>query len=465
MNFLGRVRHWLRQRRRKFVAKGKKAELREFVYLDEVSVYSLIASRLGPVAAQFTETQKRSLEDEYSGSITGSAVGIVKGESTTRSLEVQTSGSQVVRKSIVQTTFKELYDYEKDTLAIRPRDRETTIAPTRDISNLRMTIDKLVDSGWIIDPDTLTRGRLFEAEVDLEADAIFRVSAVMSAILGITRDSSPEIFGLNNFSDINQVESVNRILEELFVGLVPIRGRLIDYDVITLEGKDWLVHRMARKLLHDHATKSQEAYVVCVAEQALFWKDLRRVLFSGSRFRVLCRIAEDGLNDSWTPIKLVHVLNELNPTLGRGLESACQTALAAMGTTNHSIQTEDTHTVYMRGALMRYAQMLAKHYGHTIGDECLTDLKTMADRQFGTTDDIHARRRAFGHIAKVLEQRFQIERDPMVEAQFRQTALLDMGLSISGQLQPVATLTEPATRSIKSAGERFLDSELVAIYW
>ena len=465
MSLLERAQQWFRRRRRKLAAKGKKAELREFVYLDEVSVYSLIASRLGPVAAEFTATEKKSLQDELSGSVGGGAVGIVKGESSTRALEVQTIGSQVVRKSIVQTTFKELYDFEEDTLAIRPGTQETPPVCAHDVSTLESTIDKLVDSVWVIDPNTLTRGRLFEAEVELAADAIFRVSAVMSAILGITRDIRPEMFGLRDFSAFDQVESVNRILEKLFVGLVPIRGRLIDYNVIRIRGKDWLVHRKACKSLGDEATTSQHAYVVCVAEQALFWKDVRRVLFSGSRFRVLCRIAQDGLQDSWTPIKLVHVLNEVNPTLGRTLENASRSALAAMGSADQSAEADDTRMEYMKEALIGYAQMLARHYGCTIGDECMQELQLLAADQCQTTDDIRARRRAFGLISDTLEQRFQIERSPMVEAQYRQTALLEMGLSLNGQLPPAAISNVPDTSSSKSSSERFLDSELVAIYW
>lgn len=464
MSLLERAQQWLRRRRRKLAAKAKKAELREFVYLDEVSVYSLIASRLGPVAAEFTDTEKRSLHDELSGSV-GGGVGIVKGESSTRALELQTAGSQVVRKSFVQTTFKELYDFEADTLAIRPLARKTPPVHDHDVSTLESTIDNYLELGWIIDPDTLTRGRLFEAEVDLEADTIFRVSAVMSAVLGITQDISPETFGLRDFSDIKQVESVNRILEKLFVGLVPIRGRLIDYNVIPLRGKDWLVHRKVCKLLGDDAKTSQQAFVVCVAEQALFWKDLRRVLFSGSRFRVLCRIAQDGLHDSWTPIKLVHVLNEVNPTLGHTLESAGRSALAAMGSTGQSVTADDKRMEYIKKALIGYAQMLATHYGFNIDDTCMMDLQRLAAEQCRTTDNIRDRRRAFGLISDILEQRFQFERTPLVEAQYRQTALLDMGLNLSGQLPPTTISNVPDTSSIESPSERFLDSELVAIYW
>ena len=465
MSVLKRARQWFRRRRRKLAAKGRKAELREFVYLDEVSVYSLIASRLGPVAAEFTDTEKRSLQEELSASVGGGAAGIVKGEASARALEVQTAGSQVVRKSIVQTTFKELYDFEEDTLAIRPVTQEPPLTRTLDDSTLESSIERLVDSEWVIDPDTLTRGRLFEAEVELAADAAFRVSAVMSAILGITRDIRPEMLGLHDFSDFDQIESVNRVLDKLFVGLVPIRGRLIQYSVIRVGGKDWLIHRNILELLGDQATAAQHAYVVCVAEQTLFWKDVRRVLFSGSRFRVLCRIAKDGLQDSWTPIKLVHVLNEVNPSLGSTLENASLNALAAMGAADESREVDNRRAEYVQDALILYAESLAEHYGYTISEDLMQELRLLASQQCGTTDDIHARRRAFGSISDKLAQRFDIEREPIVEAQYRQTALLEMGLGLNGQLPRAATENVSTARSIESPSERFLDSELVAIYW
>ena len=101
-----RFRVWLRQRRRKLALRKNKGSLREFIYLDEVSVYSLNASRLGAIASEFTETEKASLNVGVQNSF-GAGVDI---------------GSQVVRKSIVQTTFKEFYDNETElnSFAIRP---------------------------------------------------------------------------------------------------------------------------------------------------------------------------------------------------------------------------------------------------------------------------------------------------------------------------------------------------------
>lgn len=60
MRLRGRVGAWVARRRRRRAARQLEgAPLREFVYLDEVSVYSLVASRMGSVATEHTATESR----------------------------------------------------------------------------------------------------------------------------------------------------------------------------------------------------------------------------------------------------------------------------------------------------------------------------------------------------------------------------------------------------------------------
>ena len=126
--FLRRRRQW---RRKRAARKQEAAPLREFVYLDEVSVFSLISSRLGPVATEFTATESSSLTGELTGT-TGVSAGLLKSEIKSRSEATHTQGTQVLRKATVQATFKELYEYVKGGFVLRP----TTDAPP-DLRNVR----------------------------------------------------------------------------------------------------------------------------------------------------------------------------------------------------------------------------------------------------------------------------------------------------------------------------------------
>ena len=143
---------------------------------------------------------------------------------------------------------------------------------------------------------------------------------MISALLEIVEEI-PDATGLPSYDELVQARSVNRILEKLLVGLVPVRGHAADYGVVTIGDKEWVVHH---KILRDLGITDpafvRPLYVVGVAEQAIFWKDIRRVLFSSARYRVLCRMGQSGLQDSWTPVKLAHVLKSVSPDLASQID-------------------------------------------------------------------------------------------------------------------------------------------------
>lgn len=86
-----RIRRW---RRRRAARKERSTPLREFVYLDEVSVFSLLASRVGAIAAEFTATESTSLRNEVGTSADLSA-GLVKSGISSRAEVGRTSGSRL----------------------------------------------------------------------------------------------------------------------------------------------------------------------------------------------------------------------------------------------------------------------------------------------------------------------------------------------------------------------------------
>ncbi|MHB8464247.1 MAG: DUF6414 family protein [Acidimicrobiales bacterium] len=282
MSIGDRVRGWRRRQRRKKAAKRQNSALREFVYLDDVSVYSLIASRLGAIAAEFTETETASLQGELTSSV-GAGVGVAKGEIASRTQATQTQGSQVLRKSIVQTTFKELYELEESALAMRPMDDGAQPPKIGNLAELEAAAGTSTLDGWIVDTDELARGQLLEVEVELEAEAIFRVSAVLSSVLEIMQENL-ELFQADSYAELAQASAVNRVIEKLLVGLIPVRGRSVDFGVVELNHKEWLVHNgILSQLEEGDKPRSRPLYLVGVAEQSLFWKDIRRILGSAAR--------------------------------------------------------------------------------------------------------------------------------------------------------------------------------------
>lgn len=232
MNIRSRVAAWLRRRRRVRAAK-KQAPLREFVYLDDVSVFSLIASRLGPVAAEFTDIETASLQSEIEAT-GGVGAPPFKAEAKSRLQSTRGRESQVLRKSIVQTTFKELYELEQSRLLLRPAEPDEERPNLADAAGLEVWAAKS-GSPWTVSSDRLTRGQLVEVEVELDPEPIFQMSTVMSTMLDIARDA-PEIAQTGGYEQLGQIESVGRVLEKLLAGLIPVRGRALDYAAVDVGG-------------------------------------------------------------------------------------------------------------------------------------------------------------------------------------------------------------------------------------
>ncbi len=149
------VERWRIWRHRRATAKRRSrlklrmldTELREFVYLDSMSVHSLLASRLGPIATEQTDSEARTWERKASG-----RVGIDLAEFDVRtSGETSRGGSQsvqVLKKSIIQTTFKRLWDLERENLLLDAR--------------------PAVEGAGSVPAEEVTRGRLVELEVELD---------------------------------------------------------------------------------------------------------------------------------------------------------------------------------------------------------------------------------------------------------------------------------------------------------
>lgn len=446
-----------RQWRRKQVAKSKSI-LREFIYLDEVSVYSLIGSRLGPIATEFTETETKSLQSNVNASlgITGASLGSSISSN-------QGEGSQVLRKSVIQTTFKELYEFEKKSLIISSLYDETK-AP------INQSLDKILSdgftSGGVVNSDKFVRGELFEMEVQLEAESIFKVSAVLSSLLELLKEDSSAL-GMASKDEILKLKSVDSILSKLLVGLVPIRGYAVDYKVIEYNNMEWVVHRNVLKDLEDNNSYIiRPLYIVGVAEHSLFWKDIRRILFSNLKFKVLCRISQDGIQNSWTPIKLSHVLESLVPDLGKQIDGIGSEAIDTMlQNSQKTAQDNEDRLIFMKKALTQYSKLLAEHYNLQLTEIDKGHISKFSEQYATYFNSLKSRRLAFDKIADYLLTTFGIERDQLVISSYRTVALSDIGLDIFGEPLPLIGKTTQQQQQPDKPDHRFLDTEFIAIYW
>lgn len=464
---------WWSWRRWRAASKNRDTPLREFIYLDEVSIYSLIASRLGPIAAEFSETKTESLQDQSGVSGRLGATGVASVGADTRQVSTNSQQSQVVRRSIIQTTFRQFREYEKDRFAVSlPED--TNEAPDDELPNIA-SWDDVLDNKEILrrhhllfDEEALGRGALVEVKVVLETHESFQVSAVFEALAGMIAEK-PEFFG-TNADEVEDAMFFKRIVDRLLVGLIPLRGVVADYAVVTLSGKRFIVHRdLCERLARVETNEKKEVrpvplHVVGVAEEALFWKNIKRLLFSRTEFLVMCRMSRAGLQEekSWSPMKLGQVIGSVAPEIERKInELSLESIFNSAGTENET-QDED---LAARRALMEYATSLLDDNGCNLGASEVGELYALVSERSGEFGSAEQKFSGFKVIEEYLSERFdEIEIDGDEELERRETALASAGLTYWDHGLPSGNdgskgETDPEGQAL------ILDTEFIAIYW
>ncbi|MET3948763.1 hypothetical protein ABIB49_003488 [Arthrobacter sp. UYCu512] len=420
--------------------------LREFVYLDEVSLKSLLVSQQGELATEFTDQDVLVEQAEVSSKMSVAPKG-VGAEIGSRFQSTSTLGRQTLRKSVAQSQFKTLLEMES--IDIRFRSNGLQDGPTS-AEDLAQTDE----SAHSIHVDRLKRGDLMELEVELAADPIYRFNLTMAELSDLAK-KYPEMTNAPGSAEVmEQIGPVSRMLEQLLVGLVPIRSRCLNLTLVEHNGQSYVARTSVAESL---GLTTQPIDVVGVTDLDQYWKDVRRVLFAHGSFKMLCRVARDGLHDDWSPVKGAEVLSELAPQFPGLLEAA--------GRTEYRTPT-DARVEKQREALAKALRLFASNLldlstPPRSWEEC-EGLDALISAQSDRASSASGQRAAFDAVAELVSQVVPVPPSPEQLQEFRQDAREVTQLRFSLSQIPA----EAVESTQKPRGpEKLLDVEIVAIYW
>lgn len=282
---------------------------REFIYLDEVSVVSLLAGLQGEIKDAVTDTLSRTEDHSLGGSLSAAkaGVGIESRLGTSR-----TSTNEVVRRAVIQSTFRDLWRRDVGVLlhnisGIKRRFRKKIHSHR----NLERSLSRLKKKKLAVPLREIDRGDIVEMDIKVEADQIFKMITVGTTFLDLM-NGREDLFGLSA-ADVREVAPMIEVLKELLVGLVPMRGLATSHSVIEVAGEQIA---LATELLGKEIQGcARPLELVGFAEADSFWRDLRRTLFSGSTFTVYARAEGPTLTSPWSPVKIADLLSSLSPDL------------------------------------------------------------------------------------------------------------------------------------------------------
>jgi hypothetical protein len=426
------------------------------VYLDEVSLRSLLVSQKDTIPEEVSRAISVAEEAELAGKVSADVAMAGKAEAGARYQTSNSSTVQTSRKAIVQTLFKELRDEKELDYAL--------VVRTEPVQKFKSIEDILSTAGpdLAVPASRFERGALVEIEVTLEVDPVFKLGTIITEFTNMAEEY-PAMFGQAGQagrSMLHEAQPVNKVLQRLLAGLIPIRATAVHYSVVTVGGREYVVHNDA---VADLEVEGRPLEVVGVTEHLGYWKDIRRVLFSSGRFTVLCRVSRDGLQNTWTPVKLADLFGEVAPSLVDQINAASRAGVSGMSTS----AMDDAHSEAFGRALSIYKNKLLAASGSELSTAAEAELVTIKAEISAEATSPSKQRQAFAKVKDVINNSVDdsvVEDDADLRA--RREARNEAGLSLFPSLDMQPLVAHPhVPGSSDDEDERLLDVEVVAIYW
>lgn len=409
-------------------------QLREFIYLDEVSLQSLLVSLHGELTEKKSITDSTSNTRNVGGNIDTNNLAPLKLGFTAQYQSGKSSATQTETKATVQSWFRELYE-TPNILGVQPLEDG--------------------DQDIIVKSSALQRGTLAELQVVLATDPYFNVVTSISEFFKLSENISE----LNGYSEIKwQIE----LLQQLLAGLIPIKAEILNYRALKTGDDTYLVHE---DKVTGVSTSKIKVNLVGVTELSAYWKDIRRVLFSNQEFRVLCRISRPGLVQDWNPIKLLDLFGNVFPQKEIHNVKEMLKLLSYNVDAASTAETDNDASSKMRLALEEYIKSSCEHAGGEIGsDEVEGIIKEVLKGNFdeGSMGDRKVLyEKVDGELASL-----KIDVPPNIRVTLRESSSEKAGLShrlFTSAPSEVKKVEEKEEKSV--AEELFIEAEIIAIYW
>lgn len=404
------------------------APLREFAYLDEVSVQSLLVSLVGALPSEITSLSSRSKEAEIGGAIGATAPLIAKAELTSRFAGSSTSSSQVLSRAVSESLFKHLYELVEDRLVWSP-----TRSPGAS-------------------PISIERGSLIEIEVVLAPDPIYGFNATMGVFSELAADYPALLDDENTALIMAQAEPINKVLERLLVGLIPIKSAALGLQSGVVDGTATVA---PSAYFDERGVDGGALHIVGVTEHDKYWRDVRRVLFSQSTFTVLGRIGRSGVQANWTPVKLTEVMRDIAPQF--------PDAITRVGRIGYSAPV-NTREELNRDALERALVHVALEAGGESAVERRDEVAEFARTQRVLANTLKQQGAAFDRLIEWMVEQEILDSVPENVRLLRNEAREVSGLRSNTAGASLADFVTPSPMR-EFPDESLIDLEIIAIYW
>ncbi|ELY62153.1 DUF6414 family protein [Natronococcus jeotgali] len=284
-------------------------DLKEFVYLDQTALISLLSSTTGGITQQKTSSQKQRISSSITGSL--GPIGASVGEEEQKSTET-------VQKYVIQSNFKELYEIRKKDLAISDY---VDLQPDVDAAAIENADTETLKQESSPEIQTLSRGDLIEVDATLSSSDIYEYFQVFDAFEDIVESFSTEEEFQQQLREqgvsTDEIAMILELMEILMAGLVPIECKVSNYGVY---GEDQNII-VDKNWANERDIDFDEFYLAGFIDEDNLWQEPSRILFSENEFTVYGRLDSPAPGKNWSPLKLVNILDSVFPDIAHEVEN------------------------------------------------------------------------------------------------------------------------------------------------
>ncbi|WP_206425055.1 DUF6414 family protein [Halosimplex salinum] len=337
---LTRLQRWL--------ARSEFDDLREFVYLDEISVRSLLASTgEGGIVSETVneEMRRRRSGSSAGGSISAGPASVNANVSEER--ESQETKIETRNYDLIQSKFTRLYKSDvvekKLSLDQIPMEEESEDEPFSGLA-----------------ASDLKRGDVVELRVNLSANLLFRLYRTIDYFADAFEDQID-----------SETEEMLELIGSSLGNRIPVVGKAVDYKVVEGDEDEKEIKR-SDQLNSKEEKEAEDLEVVTLLNLDSLWVDPIQTLFNNDRFVIYCRI-EDVDIDRWYPLKVTRAINSLskpaaknlNQEFRRGLEETRSQLSELQNFTDWSADS----AIQWGQDIQQYTESLEEEYGQDVSED------------------------------------------------------------------------------------------------
>jgi hypothetical protein len=266
--------------------------LREFIYLDEVSVVSLLASLTREVTEARTDIDMTENRKRWRFRLKAalSHLPVVGGGSASReTVSVDRDTEEVVRRSQIESKFDELYAETSPHLQLTEKDTKSGVS----VSNL-------------------SKGGLLEVDVEFSGHELFHYYKAFQYLIDVAEDAEYEFD--------NQEKQAIELMGSLFGDQIPVVGELENYVLVdgAIQEKDENGDR----------EDAESLWIAGTLDPEMLWQEPIQFLYEENEFTAYVRVSEAQIQKDWDPIKLTRVIKSISKPIGNQLSSVIDAAFS-----------------------------------------------------------------------------------------------------------------------------------------